>query len=206
MEPLREKDHAIRFMGGHRVVLQVAAFAKHGEWIRESGWVSHSYGAKEEAPVFGFLVAANGPEELTTFFLPEEVSSKPVVREIEALNGQAFEINFGGKHDILLFNGRSGSSKGQIETPRLKSDFDVAWFRFASEETRTPEELLLIRGQKLELDGRVLLQSAGMIDYLTGYSIGDRFKMETKDGVLETALPIVDLESRLEKLKLGFVN
>ena len=206
VEPLREKDHAIRVMGenGHRIVLQVSTFGSQGDWIWESGWVSHSYGSKVEAPVLSFAVQTEGQEELITFLVPEHVGvGKPVVREIEALNGQAFEVNYGGKHDVLLFNSTlGGTSTGNVETPRFISDFEIAWFRFDSEMSRSPEELLLIGGRTIELDGRVLLNSERIIDYVTGFNVGDRFRLESNQGVFETPLPIVDLESLLQKLNL----
>ena len=87
----------------------MAAFAANGAWTKEHGWVSECYGEKKEAPVFAFTVLANGSEELVTFLLPEIAGHKPRVREIEALNGRAFEIDVEGRHDVLLlqtFRGR----------------------------------------------------------------------------------------------------
>lgn len=171
--------------------LHVSTFG-HGEWIRESGWVSHCYGSKEEAPVHAFSVHVDGPEELITLLIPEmPAGSRRVIRELESLNGRAFAIDFEDKHDVLLLK----KEHGRIETARCASDFDLAWFRFANEEARSPEELVLIGGGTVELDGRILLKSTRPIDYLVASSIGDRFRVETGDGEMEISLPIMDLES-----------
>ena len=93
-----------------------------------------------------------------------------------------------------------GIEHGPIETPRFVTDFDVAWVRFANERSRNPEELVLINGETVELDGRILLKSTRTIDYLVASSLGDRFRVETNEGELEISLPVLDLESRFAGL------
>jgi hypothetical protein len=198
--PLRGKDQTIRVISenGHSTGLQLATFAERGEWIRESGWVSHCYGVKDEGPVCVYSVHSNGPAELITFLVPETSGAgpKPVVREFEALNGRAFEVNVNDKHDVLLFPEREPlSESGQISTARFASNFDLAWIRFANERVRNPDEFVLLRGETVELDGRILLKSTRTIDYLVASSVGDRFRVETNEGELEISLPVLDLES-----------
>jgi hypothetical protein len=197
--PLRDKEHTIRVIrgNGHAAGLQVTAFGERGEWLRESGWVSHCYGSREESPLWVFSVHARGPFELITVMVPERLGStfRPVVREIEALNGRAFEVNSEEKHDVLLLRRGWGLENGPIETPRFVSDFDVTWVRFADERARSPEELVLIDGETVELDGRILLKSTRTIDYLVASSLGDRFRVETNEGELEISLPVLNLES-----------
>jgi uncharacterized heparinase superfamily protein len=211
VEPLRSQDRSLRVLGenGHSAVLQLAAFTEGGEWVRESGWVSHCYGVKEEAPVFTYSLEADGLCELITFLVPEVLgaSSKPVVREVEALNGRAFEINNEGRHDVLLFRGSIGEPPVcRVETPRFVSNFDVAWVRFSSERARNPEELVLIGGHRVELDGRVLLESTKYIDYLVASKVGERFRVETNEGVLEISLPATDLENLFVDLTQDSAN
>ena len=193
--PLRGKDQTFRVISenGHAAGLHVATFAEKGEWVRESGWVSHCYGIKEEGPVYVFSIHSNGPAEVITFLIPEKsgAPAKPVVREFEALDGRAFEINLNDKHDVLLLP----ASGGQINTARFASDFDVAWIRFANERVRSPEEFVLLGGETVELDGRILLKSTRTIEYLVASSLGDRFRLETNEGELEINLPVLDLES-----------
>ena len=54
---------------------------------------------------------------------------------------------------------------------------------------------MLLRGETVELDGRILLKSTRTIDYLVASSVGDRFRVETNEGELEISLPVLDLES-----------
>ena len=202
--PLRDKEHTIRVIreNGHGAGLQVTTFGERGEWLRESGWVSHCYGSREASPLWVFCAESNGPVELITVMVPERLGStfKPAVREIEALNGRAFEIKTEDKHDILLLRRGWGLENGRIETPRFGSDFDVTWVRFANERARSPEELVLIGGETVELDGRILLKSTRTIDYLVASSLGDRFRIETNEGELEISLPVLDLESLLDRI------
>ncbi len=208
--PLRDREHTIRVIreNGHAAALQLTTFGERGEWLRESGWVSHCYGTREKSPLWVFSAEANGPVELITVMVPETLgaSSKAVVREIEALNGRAFEINTENKHDVLLLRRGWGLENGQLETPRFISDFDVAWVRFANEQARNPEELVLIGGERVELDGRILLKSTRTIEYLVASSIGERFRVETNEGELEISLPVLDLESRLAELDQRSAN
>lgn len=201
---LRDKEHTIRVLreNGPGAALQVTTFGERGEWLRESGWVSHCYGSREASPVWVFSAEANGPVELITVMVSEQLGAAfpPVVREIEALNGRAFEINTENKHDVLLLRRGWGLENGRMETPRFVSDFDVAWVRFANERARNPEEIVLIDGETVELDGRILLKSRRTIDYLVASSLGERFRVETNEGELELTLPVLDLESLLDRI------
>jgi len=202
VEPLHSKGNNVRVFSenGHRAVLQIASFADgSGEWIAEKGWVSHCYGEKEVAPVFAFSVIAKNSVELVTFLLPEEVggNAKPNAREIEALHGQAFEVNFNGMHDVLMLSDQINDGYCSVETVRFRSDFELAWARFHEADARTPEELVLLNGHTLEFEGRTLLRSRKRIPYLVARRVGDRFRVETEDGVLEIDLPVTDLEALL---------
>jgi hypothetical protein len=183
---------------------QLEIFSRSGEWAKESGWVSHCYGSKEEAVVHVFSIKASSPEELITFMLPENTAagSKPRVREIETLGGSAFEIEIGEARDVLLIKDSfNNKSDGRIETARFTSDFDLASLRFRTSTDRTPEQLVLIGGQTISLDDMVLLKSTKRIDYLTASSLGDQFRIETLDGVLQITLPVTDLDSLLADLR-----
>ncbi|MGH9905566.1 MAG: heparinase II/III family protein, partial [Pyrinomonadaceae bacterium] len=166
VKPLHSTDNTVRVISenGSSAGLQMAAFAKNGEWRRERGWVSECYGEKSSAPVFAFSVLAKGPEELVTFLLPEVTGAidKPKAREIEALHGLAFEIAIEGRSDVLMLRDLSAE---WVETARLASDFDVTWARFDRESSRTPDELILINGHTLEFEGRALLRSTKRISY-----------------------------------------
>jgi Heparinase II/III-like protein/Heparinase II/III N-terminus len=196
---LHSKNNDVQVVSGNgnTTRLQLATFGRGGEWTRERGWVSHCYGEREDAPVFAFSVLAKGSEELVTFLLPQlsGLHPRPTVREIEAIEGRAFEINVAGKHDVLMIRGAAGETLGLVETARLYSDFELTWARFASESAHTPEELVLIGGQTLEVEGREILKSGNLIDYLAVSSLGDQVRLEKDEGILESSLPISNLES-----------
>jgi hypothetical protein len=73
----------------------------------------------------------------------------------------------------------------------MASDFEWSWVRFADEMATIPDELVLIGGQWLELEGREVLRSGRRINYLVASRVGDQFRIETDDGVLNLRLPIV---------------
>lgn len=204
--PLHSKDNAVRMINGNgnSAVLQMAAFAPNVEWREEQRWVSHCYGQMTAAPVFVFTVLAKGSQELVTFLLPEPAgASRPKVRQIEALNGSAFEIENERQHDVLMFRSEFEEFEaGWVETARLGSDFDVTWVRF-SEGSRTPDELILINGFSLEFEGRALLRSTKKISYLAARRVGDRFRIDTEEGSLEIVLPVADLEALFADLNEG---
>jgi len=206
--PLLGKDNTVRIISenGNSADLQMTVFARNAKWTKESGWVSQCYGEKKEASVFAFTVLAKGSEELVTFLLPEVAgaSAKPKVREIEALNGRAFEIDSESRHDVLMLLDQSADAvSGWVETARLGSDFDVTWARFDRHSSRTPDELILINGHMLEFEGRALLRSTKKISYLAARRVGDRFRVETDEGSLEIGLPVADLEAVFANLNQG---
>ena len=173
--------------------LEIASFGRNSSWQREEGSVSHCYAQGAVAPVYVFSTPASNDEDFLTFLLPERSRG---VREVEAIGGRAFEIAGEGAHDILMI--KTGK---RAEMARLASDFDWTWARFAAEGATVPEELVLIGGQWLELGGREVLRSGRRINYLVASRIGDQFRIETDDGVLQLHLPISDFESALLSAK-----
>ncbi len=173
--------------------LIVSSFGENSTWQKENGAVSHCYAEKVSAPVFVFSTPAGANQEFLTFLLPGLKSELPArVREVEAIGGRAFEIGGAGIHDIVLM--RVGD---RVEMARLASDFDWTWARFADEEATVPEELILIGGHRLELEGREVLRSERRLNYLTASRVGDQFRIETDDGVLDLSLPVVILNPPL---------
>jgi hypothetical protein len=53
--------------------------------------------------------------------------------------------------------------------------------------------LLVIDGQRLELDGNEIVKSAKRVNYLMASRVGDRFRVETSEGLLDLSFPIADL-------------
>lgn len=169
--------------------LEIVTFAPTGQWRTEVGSVSHCYGEKALGPVCVFSTTTVSVD-LLTFLLPQAESRIRRVREIEAIGGRAFGVVRDGADDIVMI--RSGA---RVETARLASDFEWTWARFANENATVPEELVLIGGQMLELQGKEVLRSGRKINYLVASRVGDQFRIETDDGVLELRLPIHDFES-----------
>jgi uncharacterized heparinase superfamily protein len=102
LAPLPSKDNTVRVLcdKDDTPVLQISAFARNIEWAKENGWVSECYGEKKEASVLSINVLAKGSEELVVFLLPDGAT----VREIE---GPAFEVEIGGRRDVLKFDGEN---------------------------------------------------------------------------------------------------
>jgi len=85
-------------------ILKMSAFASNIEWSTENGRISECYGEKKDAPVLTINVLAKGSEELVVFLLPD---AGAVVREIEAPDGRAFEVEIAGRRDVLKFDGKN---------------------------------------------------------------------------------------------------
>jgi hypothetical protein len=132
--------------------LQLAAFAPGGVWSQQPGWVSPCYGKKLEAPIAGYSFSINGPSECLTVMIPQRDGEVCTVEQIEAVHGTALRINYGDRHDLLL--SRTSGGSGSAKTERFYSDSDFALARFADREARMPDQVLLIRGQKFEVDGQ----------------------------------------------------
>jgi hypothetical protein len=109
---------------------------------------------------------------------------------IEAIGGRAFEVVSENAIDIIMI----GEGKN-VETARMASDCDLTWARFDTEKDGLPEELVLIGGQRVQLQGREILRSQRRINYLVAGRIGDQFRVETDDGILNLSLPVADLEA-----------
>jgi len=153
--------------------LKIAAFAGDGHWGWEEAWVSHCYGEREPAPVCVFSANA-ADEEFVTFLLPGLLSvagaKRPQVRvnAVETIGGRAFEVTSETAVDLVMI--RNGK---RVETARMASDFDWTWARFSSAGASVPEELVLLGGQTLELEGQEILKSERRINYLVGTRVGD---------------------------------
>jgi Heparinase II/III-like protein/Heparinase II/III N-terminus len=190
---LREDEGSAKYIQATDA-LKIASFGSDSVWQREERSVSHCYGAEEPATVYNFsTVAANA--DMVTFALPETEDLREV-REVEAIGGRAFEVVGAGSQDIVMI--KSGA---RVEMAKLAADFDWTWARFADENATVPEELVLIGGQVLELQGREVLRSARRINYLVASRVGDQFRIETDDGVLDLSLPIHDFESAFAKAR-----
>src|SRR4030095_10762653 len=139
--------------------LNIASFAKNGSWQQEDGSVSHCYAERTPAPVYRFTVTASAAD-VVTFMLPvTAVETPPEPREVEALVGRGFELVSESWHDVVMMRRAQ-----QLEMATFVSDFEYAWVRFSKDDLLVPQELVLIDGNRLELNGRVIVSSKRKIN------------------------------------------
>jgi hypothetical protein len=99
------------------------------------------------------------------------------------------------EESYLETNSLDASWLARVETARMASDFELTWVRFSHETARTPDELVLIGGTSFELEGREIINSTRRIDYLVAKRIGEQYRIETHEGVLDlSSLAIGDPE------------
>jgi hypothetical protein len=191
------REHSIIARSNRAVSLEIAAFGQNGHWRKEEAWVSHCYGQKDPATAWVFSAEAR-VADFVTFLLPSDNSEIAGynVQEIEAVGGRAFEVASETFVDIVMV--RSGA---RVETARLAGDSDWIWARFSAGDAKVPKELVVIGGQRLELEGKEILNSARPISCLIATWSGDRFLIKTDDGVFESAFPILDDDSANSKVK-----
>jgi hypothetical protein len=161
---------------------EVAVFGD-GCWRKEPGWVSHCYGEKQPAQVGVYAAAAKGDKQLLTFMLPqgETVSRGCSLCEMEVNGGNVFQITHNRRWDVVMIGDRS--NENLIESGRLTSDGEWTWVRFSgSEEHSALEELILLGGRTLRLDGKTLLDRATKVDYLIARRINGGLVVETPEG------------------------
>jgi hypothetical protein len=179
---------------GGEVGLDIA-IAGSGRWRREDGWVSHCYGEKSPARFYCYSALVSGDDELVTFMLPRALvqEAQPRVREVEAVGGKAFEVTHENGVDIVMI--RKPESGQRVEMARLASDFEWTWARFAGEGAPIPEELVLIGGQSLWLDGREIVKLESRLEYMVASRREHQFQIETDAGIVNLTLPVSDLDS-----------
>jgi hypothetical protein len=153
--------------------LEIYSFGENGVWRRENGWVSPCYAARLPAPVYSFSLHASGAKDFLTFLVPRRAGQRrTTIKEMEATRDYAFEIVDGQTADVLLVNSGEG-----IETARFASDFEWSLMRY-DRNTDQLQELVLINGQRLQIDRREMIRAAGRIDYVTARRVNDKLYIE----------------------------
>lgn len=143
--------------------LKIYSFAPGGAWRKEEGSVSHCYAEKEPAPVCAFSAMVDGELEVVTFLLPQQTEGDDLsVEEIEVSGGRGFVVRNGNSHDLVII--RDYRTNGLAQTPLIVSDFDCAWLRFTGGNSN-PDEMLLLGGHRLELEGKKIVESPERLDY-----------------------------------------
>jgi len=172
--------------------LDVHGFAEDGRWRREDGWVSHCYAQRDPARVYVFSALLGGVRDAVSLLMPRTAEARWRVTEIETIGGRAFEVANENWLDIVMIRDRE-----RIETARLASDFEWTWARFSQADTLILEELVLIGGRTLELQGRQVLQAGEQLKYVTARRTDSQFQVDTDKGTFDCQLPIADCEAAL---------
>ncbi len=176
--------------------LKIFAFAGDGHWGWEEAWVSQCYGEREPAPVCVFSANA-ADEEFVTFILPlAGAKLPPAVSEVETTGGRAFEVTSEMAVDLVMI--RDGQ---RVETARMASDFDWTWARFSSAGASVLEELVLLGGQTLRLEGQEILKSRSRLNYLAASRKGDS-EFRISDCGFRNGDPKAEIEIRNPKFAI----
>ena len=148
--------------------LGVTVFGGEGRWRREEGWVSHCYGSRERTRLYSYSAQTAGDQRFVTFLLPQVEAARYRVEEVEAIGGTAFTVRHENGLDIVMI--RAGGSE-QVEMERLASNFAWTWVRFTDPEANVPEDMVLLNGSRLSIEGKQVLNSEQTVEYLTGLSV-----------------------------------
>jgi hypothetical protein len=152
--------------------LDTYSFGEKGHWRREEGWVSHCYSQRESSRVYVFS-ARFRQGDVVSFLLPWTDTSRRRVLEIEAVGGRAFEVTNENWLDIVMIR-----TAERVESARLTSDFEMTWARFSHALDAKPQELVLINGQKLSLEGREILKTSERQNSVFASLAGGNYQVE----------------------------
>jgi glycosyltransferase involved in cell wall biosynthesis len=189
-----------------RAGLRIAIMAptvSDDSWRREEGWLSNCYGSRECAPVWSFSCNFSGkkgdPDELVTVLMPTSgrMSANWQVKEVEAIGGRAFQLSNNDFCDLVLLRDEQSA---RVETVRMASDCNLSWARFSVHGNQELAELLVMDGRRVDLDGKKILSSQEKISYLVASRTGERFRVETSDGLNELDFPMGDFQPRVNEV------
>lgn len=160
--------------------ISLTVFPPGGDWKTEDKWVSCCYGEREAARVGTYSVAAAGDKELMTFIIPygEAPIERKSVVEVEASGGRAFHVTDAKGLDVVMIG--SNEAKNNVKTVRLDSDAAWVWVRFEDADTgRVPREVVLLKGQTLIVDRKIVIDAERTEDYLTAHNVDGEWVIET---------------------------
>ncbi|MBD0372879.1 MAG: alginate lyase family protein [Pyrinomonadaceae bacterium] len=156
--------------------LALFAFGHEGRWQRSEGWVSQCYGQRVQSPVWKFSALVQGAQDFVSFIIPQAAhAAKSFAREVEAVEGRAFETSTNAVRDILLM-----ANGALAEYALAASDFEWVWLRF-EHGSQTPSEALLINGHRFMLNGREALASAEPLAYLFMRRVGEVLYVDSEE-------------------------
>ena len=146
--------------GGERLVL-LGANPKKWELALTEGWVSPAYGERQPAPVASFVAQAQLPAEHTTLIVPLGTSEMP--GRFHLAEGATETVGYVYEHaeatDYIIF----GAGGKAWRLGPFRSDAGILFCRM---ERREITMLALCSATKVELEGREVLSSPNLIEWL----------------------------------------
>ncbi len=148
-------------------------FGAGGRWRRDDGWVSSCYGERRPAPVYVYAAEGTGAQEFVTLLVPRRAGEPAArVREVGGAGVRAYEVTREGVRDLLIFSG------GVLTEPvALDTDFELACVRLGGAGVGA-EELILIGGRRLSLDGRAVFTSEARAAHVYARREADGWRVE----------------------------
>src|SRR5205814_1851739 len=101
----------------------------------------------------------------------------PFVEETPMAGGRAFLIRYAGYVDVFLINDEAGRV---IDNGIFGSDFRLVWARLREGEP-LPDEIVLLQGSLLEVNGRRLIDNAAS-QFASVRRFGNEFYVKTDLG------------------------
>jgi hypothetical protein len=97
---------------------------------------------------------------------------------VEASGGRAFHVTDAKGLDVVMIG--SNEAKNNVKTVRLDSDAAWVWVRFEDADTgRVPREVVLLKGQTLIVDRKIVIDAERTEDYLTAHNVDGEWVIET---------------------------
>lgn len=179
-EPVIDRDSAVRERPPFSSGMEMFAFGGDGRWRRETGWVSGCYGARTEAPILAFVAQASGNQDFISFLVSREAGAARVaVVECAAAGGKAFSVSDHSFRDLVI----SGAGN-HVEAEGFRSDFEWLWARLDT-GSHEPEQLVLLNGSYLEIDGTEFIRAPGRIGWIVARRGPEGWRAEADGRAIE---------------------
>ena len=160
------------------------AFGDGGEWQRRTSRISPIFGKSIDAPHLSFASSGAGAQEIFTFLLPlENGFAAPDVFETPLAGGRAFVVEYRGGTDVFVFSDGAQT----VETEFFNSNFQYSWARLSA-ESRSPEEFVLIDGNRFSIGGREIIGGAQPLEFAAARRFGNDLNVRTPENVFSAAL------------------
>lgn len=174
-----------KWIGGtdHRIY----TFGDDGKWDHKESWISKNHGNRTNAPLMRFISKGRGKQEFFTFILPMDAGvTPPEVSEVAMASGRAFVIKYAGYMDVFVVN----DDRSLVDNGIFSSSFRYSWARLSNEEA-VPDELVLIDGDQLVIEGNTAFDSAN-VPYAAIRRLGNDVYVKTNAEMRTFPLRFID--------------